>query len=1026
MRSAAISVLIGCRFALALNPALDVNQYGHATWTVRSGFFKEQIFSMTQTPDGYLWLGTSSGLLRFDAVRAIPWQPPGGPRLPEGPVFRLYTSRDGRLWIGTTHGLVSWKDGKLTEYPELSKTLIMAILEDSHGTIWVSGGKGAIPGGAKLCTIKNEKLDCAGSDRFSEDVTSLYEDRAGNLWVAETKGLWRWRPAPPKRVYATQEMQVFSLTEGDRREILMSNRDGGALMLANGKVSSYAPPGQTGQIVSGFSFRDRNGAWWIGTSARGLIHIHNGRTDVFDQSDGLSSLSVLDIFEDREGNIWVSTSGGLDQFHDLAVPAFSLKQGVYNGVTSVLAARDGSVWVGTQGHGLNRWQNGRMTVYRTRTPGTWSRDRQPSSQYAQQVETDGLAGNSIQSLFEDKSGRIWIGTYRGVSYFEEGRFFRVNTRSDVLSHYIFSILEDSARNIWTVQDAGLFRVRGNELTGRIDWSRLGHEDAAYSAIEDRSGGLWLGFLAGGVAHFVNNSVRESYTVGGTVEYQISGLQLDDDRTLWFGSRAGLTCVRNGHQSTLSSRSGLPCDQVRSMVEDDQRGIWLDTDCGLVRITRPQLEAWIRDPNRTVQSTVLDSFDGVRNAETGAFTPRAARAPDGKLWFVTVADGVNVVDPHHLFVNKLPPPVHVEQITADGKTYNAEHGLRLPPRIRDLSIEYTALSFVAPEKIHFRYKLEGQDPDWREVVNRREVQYSNLGPGNYRFRVTACNNSGVWNESGDSFEFFIAPAYYQTNWFRALCAMAFLGLLWGLYQYRMAEIARENDARVEERINERMRIARELHDTLLQSFQGLLIRFQAGYNLMGTQPEEARKTIETALEQGASAMTEARATVHQLRDPTEVTSNLATEIGSLCEHLETSRSGAKSPSVTLDVEGAARELRPIQRDETFRIASEALRNAFHHAHARRISVTIAYGDRDFRIGVRDDGKGIDPEILDHGAREGHWGLSGMRERAESIGGRLEVWSAPGAGTQIELRIPASLAYANSPERRWFFSKKGGHE
>jgi signal transduction histidine kinase/ligand-binding sensor domain-containing protein len=1026
MKLAMVGVLVGCRCAVALNPSLEVNQYGHAAWTFRSGFFREDanFHSVAQTPDGYLWLGTRSGLLRFDGVRAVPWQPPAGQRLPDGFVFRLYTSRDGRLWIGTSNGLASWKDGKLTEYPELSKTLIRAILEDSHGTMWVSGGNSAIPGGARLCTIQNEKADCAGSDQFSNDVTSLYEDRAGNLWVAETKGLWRWRPGPPTRVYTSKGMQVFYLTEGDRGEILMSDRNGGPLILRNGRVGSYTPPGLTGRIISICSLRDRNGAWWIGT-IHGLIHVYNGRTDTFDQSDGLSSNNVLGIFEDREGNIWVLSTGGLDQFHDLAAPALWFKQGLSGTlVTSVLATHDGSVWLATQGGGLDRWQNGRMTVYRRRAPEAQNGGRLPSSPYVRHVYSDKLPSDGTESLFEDSKGRIWVATHQGVSYFKQGRFFPVQTHSDTRSQYTYAILEDSAHNIWTVQDDGLFRLRGNELTDRVDWSRLGHEDAPYCAIVDhRRGGMWLGFETGGVVHFMDNAVRESYAIGdGTIAYEISGFQLDDDGTLWFGSKAGLSCVKNGHLSTLSRRNGLRCDQVNSIIEDEDQAIWIYTNCGLVRIARWELEAWIRDPNRVVQTTLLDSTDGARNTES-TFQPQATRSQDGKLWFATLADGVNIVDPRNLFVNKLPPPVHVEQITADGKTYDAEHGLRLPPRIRDLSIRYTALSFVAPEKIHFRYKLEGQDANWRVVVNDREVQYSNLGPGSYRFWLTASNNSGVWNESGDSFEFFIKPAYYQTTWFRALCAAAFCALLWGLYQYRVHQIARETDARMEERMTERMRIARELHDTLLQSFQGLLIRLQAGYNLMAARPEEARKAFEIALDQGSDAMAEARAIVQQLRDTTVVTDNLAREIGSFYEHLQMSSANGTSASVTVEVQEAARELHPMLRDEVFRIASEALRNAFKHAEARRISVMITYGDREFQLHVRDDGQGIDPEILDRGAREGHWGLSGMRERAEAIGGRLDVWSAPGAGTQIELGIPAARAYAKSPERRWRFFEKG---
>jgi signal transduction histidine kinase len=345
-------------------------------------------------------------------------------------------------------------------------------------------------------------------------------------------------------------------------------------------------------------------------------------------------------------------------------------------------------------------------------------------------------------------------------------------------------------------------------------------------------------------------------------------------------------------------------------------------------------------------------------------------------------------------------------------------------VRDLEIDYTALSLVAQEKVLFRYKLEGRDSDWQDAGNRRQAYYGNVSPGNYRFRVSACNNSGVWNEAGTFLDFAIAPAYYQTAWFRLLCATAFLALLGALYQLRMRQVARQFNMRLEERVGERTRIARELHDTLLQSFQGVLMKFYAVTNLIPSRPAEAQKTLETVIEQARRAVTEGRDAVLGLRSSAVGTNDLALAIGAFGEELAADQTGQTCPEFRVQVEGTPRDLAPLVRDEAHRIACEALRNAFRHAQAGRIEVEIGYDQRQLRLLVRDNGKGIDPNVLSGGGRTGHYGLPGMHERAKLVGGKLALCSKLDSGTEVELTIPASVAYIKSPvARRSMFSTKG---
>jgi signal transduction histidine kinase len=362
-------------------------------------------------------------------------------------------------------------------------------------------------------------------------------------------------------------------------------------------------------------------------------------------------------------------------------------------------------------------------------------------------------------------------------------------------------------------------------------------------------------------------------------------------------------------------------------------------------------------------------------------------------------------------------VHIEHVTADGKIYDASNGLRLPARLRDLSIDYSALSLVAPEKVRFRYMLEGQDADWKEVVNDRQVQYSNLPPGPYRFRVTASNNSGVWNETGATLDFSIAPAYYQTRWFAAMMALGIAALLWAAYQLRVAQLGRQFHRTLDARVSERTRIARDLHDTLLQSFHGLLLQFQTASYLMTERPAEAKEKLDGAIEHAAKAITEGRDAVQGLRSSTIETNNLALAISAFGAELAADGSGLR-PAFHVAVEGETQELHPILRDEIYKIAAEALRNCFRHAQARQVEVEIRYASDEFRLRVRDDGKGIEQAILAAQGVEGHYGLRGMPERATLIGGRLAVWSEVGAGTEVELRLPARAAYATSPRRSWF--------
>lgn len=780
-----------CPSALALDPSLDLSQYAHTAWWVREGFTQGFMRAIAQTPDGYMWLGSSFGLYRFDGVRVDRWQPPlNGEPLPSNFVVRLHVARDGTLWIGTISGLASWRDGKLTRYPDFAGLVIGSILEDRNGTVWVGSYSLAAPG--KLCAIDGTKVDCHGSGgAIPKGVSFLYEDSHDVLWMVARDGVWRWRPGPP-RFYHMPFRTAVAPELGEAGDgTLLIPLPGRLDRFGSGKLETQHPYPAPAHDVIGLSLlRDRDGGIWIGTVGAGVVHLHHGRADVFSQADGLSGDDVTSLFEDREGDVWVTTLGGLDRFRNYTVATYAEREGfgTIPGRGSVVAGRDGSIWMGTN-DGLRMSNHGEVTIYgkaddhESQSRTVWSP--------VHYVASRGLRDHVSVSVFSDNAGRILVSTPYAFGYMDNGEFVPIR---DVPGGVVTSIAQDGQGDLWIAnEDQGLVRLSKDGTVQQISWASIGHRDGAQSLAVDRStGGLWLGFDEGGVAYFSDGQIKETYgRAEGLGSGRVSALQVETDAAVWAATEGGLSRIKNGRALTLTSKNGLPCDAIHWITQDENHSFWLNMTCGLVRIARGELDAWATDSGRKIQPTVFDSSDGVSNAAIGLHAgSQVIWSSDGKMWFQGFSGGASVIDPRHLPSNKIPPPVHIERITADGKTYDASNGIRLPPRIRDLKIDYTALSFVAPEKVQFRYMLEGQDRTWREVANDREVQYSNLPPGDYVFRVTAANNSGVWNETGDTLHFSIAPTYYQTSWFRALCVAAFLGVLWAAYRLRVQQLRRQ--------------------------------------------------------------------------------------------------------------------------------------------------------------------------------------------------------------------------------------------
>ena len=993
--------------ALALDSPLQIAQYAHTSWTARDGALLGLIFAIAQTPDGYLWVAGSFGLFRFDGLRFVPWQPPKGQALPGSP-YSLLVSRDGTLWIGTFNGLASWNGTELTRYSQTDSGFVTSLLEDHEGTIWA--GLFADPG--RLCAVRAGQARCSTPEGgFGGYVWSLGEDRSGTLWAGAESGVWQWKPGTPRR-FTLPGMRVGDLSTTVDGQILVGIRGAGLEQVDGDRLVPYPirRAARPDELVSGRDvkanklLRDHDGGLWIGTEGLGILHVQDGKADVFTRAEGLSGNIACSLFEDREGNIWFGSEKGLDRFRKLPVTSLSTQQGLPNEVTkSVLATADGSVWVATD-DGLARWKDAKPVVYK---------------------ERDGLPDSRVQSLYQDAGGRLWASTARGLAYFATDRFVAVDGVPD---SEIYSMTGDAAGNLWVSGNEGLGRLNGGRFVENIPWAALGRQQQAKVIVADR-GGLWLSFWQdGGVMFYKDGKVEATYTSAqGLGAGHIAGLRLDADGAVWAATeKGGLSRIKDGRATTLTVANGLPCNTIHWSTLDDSGSLWMYTACGLARVARDDLAAWVADPNHRVVPKLWGGADGVPLlALTPAyFNPPVAKGPDGKFWFVSGAD-VQLIDPGHLPFNPLPPPVHIETLVADHKSYTVANGLRLPPLLRDMTIEFAALSLVDPKNMRFRYRLEGHDNDWQEAVDRRQATYTNLPPGNYRFRVKASNNSGVWNEEGAQLDFSIQPAFYQTTWFRLACVVLFIGLAWSGFQLwlhmRIRRLHRQFEATLEARVAERTRIARDLHDTLLQRFHGLLLQFQAALNLLPDRPRESKQVLAGAIDQVAEAITESRDTVQGLRTSALETNKLEDSLRALAEDLANENGHVASARV--DVQGTPQALHPLVRDETFRIAGEALRNAFRHADAKQIQVEIRYEAQRLCVRVRDDGKGIAPEVLRTGAKEGHFGLSGMRERAELVGAKLTVCSAMDAGTEVDFIAPGTRAYSRpTPTLSWLFHKK----
>ncbi|MBV8051354.1 MAG: hypothetical protein JOZ80_09210 [Acidobacteriaceae bacterium] len=998
---ASIAGLLVTVSTVAMHAQSQAPQYVTRVWHTEEGLPQNSVNAMLQDHRGYIWIGTFGGLARFDGERFTVFNSANTPGFGSDQIFSLYESRSGALWIGTVdNGLIRLQEGIATTYTErdgLPNRWVNSIRGDLEGNVWINTAEGGV------AHIVGAKLEAYPNHRGRAVREFFLQAQDGSMWFRCGQDVVRFAADGSTATLHSNEPSVFFVRESRDGSVWIALRDQYRLVryyhgvFSDVPLPSVSPSRLTGDLLL-YSFAmtvDPDQQLLLLTPA-GLVRIADGT---------LSPPEALPL---------------------PAQPGESLK------IRSLLVGRERNLWIGTIGEGLIRLRRAPLTAY---------------------GKDEGLSDSNFSSVFQDRQGRIWLGG--DYLYWFDGRGFHqfphmtnllsiaqtrdgdlwfggygglYRLRSGVLSNFkvdapaVKIIFEDREGTLWIGglredRPGGLYQFRDGKL------EQVPGISDVRAITEDRDGGLWLGGLEG--LRYIQGSKSVTYNRNqGMSSNSVYDIHQDSTGTLWVATYGGgLIRFRDGRFKAITTQDGLPDNLLLGILEDGEGNLWFSSNQSVFRLSLKELNDFADGKVPFLSPVSYGAAEGMRSTESNGGNPGGWITSDGRIWFPTLR-GVVAIDP--AAGNRFPPPVVVEEAWANKFALIGSRRTTVPAGSNTFDFRFTGLSFSAPQKLHFKYRLEPFDKDWVNAGSHRTAHYTNMDPGEYSFHVLAVNNFGVWSDQEAIVRFVLLPHFYQTNWFRVVCIAVFLTAIWGIHRLRMQQLAQQFNLTLEARVAERTRIARDLHDTLLQSFQALLLRFQAVIYMLPERPADARTSLEDAVDQASQAITEGRDAVGGLRTSTIEKNDLEVAIRTIGEELAAAESGQTSTPFQVLVEGTARNLHPILRDEVYRLASEALRNAFRHAAAHRVEVEIRYGEKYFRLRVRDDGKGIQPEILRADGREGHYGLHGMRERAKLVGGELTIWSEVDSGTEIELIIPASRAYAKPIRRFWYLGKRSRTE
>jgi ligand-binding sensor domain-containing protein/signal transduction histidine kinase len=964
--------LVRATSLFALDPDKAISQYVRDSWQLEDGLPQNSAMCILQTRDGYLWIGTEEGLARFDGIRFKNFDKSNTKEIEENWINSLTEDRDGALWIGTDGGgLLRYKNGKFERFKskEIHPT-VFPIYEDRKGTLWV----GTLGGG--VYKIQNEKIVdnyTVNDGLASNTIFSILEDRKGNLWIGTSRGLNLWKNG--KFVLFAKIRGVVAICEDRAGNLWVGSSIGGLWCFRNGESATFSTKDGLINNIIGSILEDRAGNLWVATYEGGLSRWKNGTFESFSIS---SSDQVLALHEDREQSLWVGLApGGLLRLADGKFATIGSTEGLpHDRVWSVHQNKQGEIWIGTSGGVAQKKRDGNWITYTT---------------------FNQLSSNLVTSVYEDSDGFLWVGTEdSGLNRCKNGKcvtFIRKSERSGAHSQFpIWALQEDRNGGMWVgTAGAGAYLLKDGEFTDYTESQGLS-DNMVDAIVQDQDGSLWIGTRGAGLNHLRNGKISIYKKGNGLSNDRVLCLYIDSQGFLWIGTADGLNRFHNGKFISLKKKDGLFDDLVHNIREDNHGNFWMTCNRGVFKVSRKELDDYAGGKITSVTSVAYTKPDGLRSSECiGGFQPGVWKSADGKMWFPTIA-GVAVVDPSRLRENSYKPPVYLEEILIDDVTFaNSKDGTtEFSPGKKKFEFRYTALSLLIPQRVKFRYKLEGFDKDWIDVGTRRIAYYTGLPAGNYRFRVIASNNDGLWNEAGDSFSFYLNPYFYQTPWFFALSAISIVFIAFAIYRLRMKKVKEEFNAV----LNERTRIAREIHDTLAQGLSGIVLQLDAAQEVETT--EQSNYHLSRAQDLARNSLHEARRTISGLR-PSVLQS--AAFPNAISEMAKRTLDGS-GIFFQMTVTGQQRKLFALVEEQLLRITQEAIVNVVKHAKAKTIAVELKYESNKVDLFVRDDGIGFDPSAA---ATDGHFGLTGMKERTDQMNGTLLVGSQPGKGTEIQVSI-----------------------
>ena len=983
-----------CRTSFAFEHDLKIEPFAHATWGANEGA-PQRILAITQTPDGYLWIGSADGLFRFDGLTFERYQAQPEPSLPaDRGVESLLALPNGDLWIGFNLGAISLlRNGHAVNYGRrdgVPTGTISCFAQDQAGVIWAGSEDG-------LARLENNHWKEVGREwNFPGTVArALYVDRVGTLWVA-TKDLLVFLPRGTKTFQSTgiHVGRVAQIIEAPNGKLWMAETTRSVRPVP---LHSRLTPSDETEVRVGSQriLFSREGDLWITTLGDGLRRIPDperlkgkpGRLsrsiESYTLKDRLSDDFDTSIFQDRDANIWVGTDSGLDRFRKTPLLTIDSPTELHN--ADLVEGDDGDIWINDD--------DGNVRIHDSKI----------------YTETKSIIPPPVAGAYREPSGRIWWICSDAIVQYDHGHFtqYPLPKGIKVRSHAV-NVTGERSGLLWIYLDReGLYSWKKGVWT-RFDMPSEFARLVTNAAFTDDRGRIWFGGEGGTIFYLSDGRI---HTVANSDKHPPGAVRAIEGRNghVWFGGLLGLTYFDGNRLYSVSPTDADSFGVVLGIEETSDGSLWILEHRGVIHIEPSEVRKFLEMPKRHVGYEVFDSDDGLPGRIKDRVGQNEIQDTEGHLWFVAT-DGIASLNPSGFSRIPQVSSAYIQSVIADGQRHMRWRDLKLAAGIKNLQINYTAASLTYPRRAQFRYKLDGVDTEWQDVGSRRTAYYTNLHPGKYQFHVTAGSKGRGWNTNAAMIDFTIPPFWFQTTWFRVFCGTVVVLVLWILYQLRLRQMERQFSLALGTRVDERVRIAQELHDTLLQSFHGLMFQFQAARNLLPRRPEFAMHALDEAILATEQAIAEGRDAIRDLRPELAAQHDLAellTAVGK--EMADTHASNGHSPGFRVIVEGKPQRLSPTLQDEIYRIGREVIRNAFHHAVASRIEVEVRYDEHQLRLRIRDDGKGLDPKVLEAGGSPGHWGLQGMRERAQRIGSQFEFWSEAGAGTEVELRVPAALAY-----------------